>query len=107
MRGASLALALLLAGCAWTASWTKPNWTKAGADEASAAGEYQECRALAATAVKTDADIDQDIAATRGDDRQRAQVFRRQIEIGREHTRDRAASIIDACMRAKGFAAPR
>jgi hypothetical protein len=107
MRCGWLALALVLAGCAGAGGWAKPNWTRAGADEASAAREYEECRAMAATAVKTDADIDQDIAATRGDDRQRAQVFRRQIEIGREHTRDRAASIVDACMRAKGFAAPR
>jgi len=106
MRPGWLALALLLAGCAGMGGWTKPNWTKAGADAASAAREYQECRAMAATAVKTDADIDQDIAAARQNDRQRATVFRLQTEASSEHTSDRAASIVNACMRAKGFASP-
>ena len=101
MRRGWLALALLIAGCAGTGSWTK-----AGADAASAGREYQECRAMAAAAVKTDADIDQDILATRQDDRQRATVFRLQTEANHEHTKDRAASIVDACMRAKGFASP-
>ena len=107
MRRGWLALAVLLAGCAGAGSWTKPDWTKAGADAASAGREYQDCRAMAATAVKTDADIDQDILATRQDDRQRAKVFRLRTEFSREHTKDRAASIVDACMRSKGFAAPR
>jgi hypothetical protein len=102
MRPGRLALLLLLAGCAGTGSWTKP-----GADAAVATREYQDCRAMAASAVKTDADIDQDILATRQDDRQRAKVFRLQTETNREHTRDRAAAIVDACMRMKGFAPPR
>ena len=102
MRRGWLALALILAGCGGTGSWTKPD-----ADTASGVREYQDCRAMAASAVKTDADIDQDILATRQDDRQRAKVFRLQTETNREHTRDRAASIVDACMRAKGFAPPR
>ena len=102
MRGGWLALGLLLAGCAGTESWTK-----SGVDAGSAAREYQDCRAMAANAVKTDADIDQDILATRQDDRQRAKVFRLQTEVSREHTKDRAAAIVDTCMRAKGFAPPR
>ena len=101
MRSGWLALVLLLAGCAGTGSWTK-----AGADAAATAGAYQDCRALAATAVKTDADIDQDILATRGNDWQRSGVGRVQTQTVREHTSDRAASIIDSCMRAKGFAKP-
>jgi len=101
MRGWYLGLAvLLLAGC------TAPgSWNKSGADAAATAQNL--CRAMAATAVKTDADIDQDIVATRQDDRQRASVFRLQGEANREHTGDRAAAIVDACMRAKGFAKPR
>ena len=66
-----------------------------------------DCRGLAGSAVRIDADIDQDILATRQEDRQRAKVFRLQTETNREHTRDRAAAIVDTCMRAKGFAAPR
>jgi len=93
---------LLLAGCAAAGSWTK-----AGTDAAAAAREYRDCRALAATAVKTDADIDQDILATRRNDWQRASRFRLQTETMREHTSDRAAAIVAACMRAKGFAEPR
>jgi hypothetical protein len=95
-------LALLLAGCA-----AAGNWTKAGADPAAAASEYQDCRAVALTAVKTDADIDQDILATRHGDLQRSSVFRLQSEAMRDHTTDRAAAIVQSCMRAKGFAEPR
>jgi hypothetical protein len=97
-----VALALLLAGCAGAGNWVKP-----GADAAATLRDYQDCRALSASAVKTDADIDQDILATRHDDRQRASVFRLQGEAMREHTTDRAAAIVDTCMQAKGFAKPR
>jgi hypothetical protein len=102
MRGWGTGLALLLAGCAAAGSWTK-----AGADEAATAREYQDCRAMAASAVKTDADIDQDILATRQNDWQRASRLRLQSETMQEHTSDRAAAIVAACMRAKGFAEAR
>ena len=102
MKGWWPALALLLAGCAGAGSWTK-----AGADEAATARDYQECRAVASAAVKTEADIDQDIRATRPDDHQRAKVFRLQTDTMRVHTTDRAAAIVDSCMQAKGFAKPR
>jgi hypothetical protein len=74
-RGAFLCAMAALAGCGGGADWARP-----GADEATVTSEYQDCRAMAGTAVRTDADIDQDILATRG------------------------AAIVDACMRAKGFA---
>jgi len=103
MRGCRLlGLVLLLAGCAAAGNWTKP-----GADAAATARDYEDCRDLAATAVKTDADIDQDISATRGSDWQRAGVGRAETRTMQDHTRDRAAAIIDSCMRAKGFAKPR
>jgi hypothetical protein len=102
VRGWRVGLALLLGGCAGAGNWVKP-----GADAAATLRDYQDCRALAASAVKTDADIDQDILATRHDDRQRASVFRLQGEAMREHTTDRAAAIVDSCMQAKGFAKPR
>jgi hypothetical protein len=89
---------MLAAGCSKGGEWTKAN-----ADEAAATRESQECRALADTAVKTEADIDQDILTTRQSDWQRAGIVRQQTRTMREHTRDRSASIIDACMRAKGF----
>jgi len=99
---APAATLLLLAGCA-----TAGNWTRPGADEAATARDYRDCRDMAATAVKTDADIDQDILATRGNDWQRASITRVAPRTMREHTRDRAAAIVDACMRAKGFVKPR
>jgi hypothetical protein len=98
VRGRGLALALLLAGCAGSGSWTKP-----GADAAATLRESQDCRAMAASAVKTDADIDQDILATRLDDRQRGSLFRLQSDAMQQHTTDRAAAIVSSCMRAKGF----
>jgi hypothetical protein len=102
MRAWRLGLALLLAGC--TASG---GWSKTGADSAAAAREYQDCRATADTAVKTDADIDQDIGATRRSDWQRSAGVRAETQTMQEHTSGRAAAIVAACMHAKGFAEPR
>src|SRR5205823_1887336 len=63
-RWLGLALVLsLLAGCGGAG-----DWAKAGGDEAAASREYEDCRALAGGAVQTDADIDQDILATRQSD---------------------------------------
>jgi len=95
-------LALLLAGCAGAGGWSKT-----GADSAAATREYQDCRAMAETAVKTDADIDQDIRATRHSDWQRSAGVRAETQTMQEHTSSRATSIIAACMHAKGFAEPR
>ena len=88
-----------LAACGGGADWAKP-----GADEATVASEYQDCRAMAGIAVKTDAYIDQDILTTRGDDWRRAGIGQSQTRTMREHTRDRGTAVVDACMRAKGFA---
>ena len=94
-------LALLLAGCA-----AAGNWAKAGADIAATGREYEDCQALAGTAVKTDADIDQDIRATRGSDLQRSAGVRAETQTMQDHTKGRANAIIGACMRAKGYAGP-
>lgn len=99
MRGVWGIVALLLAGCAAAGG----DWAKAGADEAETAREYQDCRAAATTAVGTDADIDQDILATRQRDWQRGGISGRQGRTMQEHTRDRAAAVVNACMRARGF----
>lgn len=101
MRACRVGLALLLAGCAAAGNWTKP-----GVDAAATAKEYRDCGALAGTAVKTDADIDQDILATRSDDWQRSGVVRVETQNAHDQTRDRAAAIVGSCMRAKGFAKP-
>jgi hypothetical protein len=101
MKAGWLLPAVLLAGCSATG-----DWTKAGADEATIAREYQDCRGLATSAVATEADIDQDILATRQSDWQRTSVVRVETETSHDRTRDRAAKIIASCMRAKGFAKP-
>jgi hypothetical protein len=102
VRAGWLGLVLLLAGCA-----AGGGWTKTGADSAAASHEYEDCRAVAETAVKTDADIDQDIRATRRSDWQRAAGVRAETQAMQEHTSGRATAIIAACMHAKGFAEPR
>jgi hypothetical protein len=45
--------------------------------------------------------------ASRQNDWQRASVVRQQTQIMREHTRDRAAAILDSCMKGKGFSPKR
>ena len=95
---AALALSSL-AGCAGTGG----DWAKAGADSAAAEAAYQECRGLSDTAVESDRAIDQDILATRQNDWQRASVVRTQTQLMHEQTRDRAASLIESCMKAKGY----
>ncbi len=102
MRACWLGLALLLAGCA-----AAGGSSKTGADPAAAPREYQDCRTLAESAVKTDADIDQDIRTTRRSDWQRSAGVRAETQAMQEHTSSRATSIIAACMHAKGFAEPR
>jgi hypothetical protein len=93
----------LMAGCAAGGS----DWAKPGADDAAVAAAYQDCRGLSDTVVSTDRAIDQDISASRQDDLQRAGVVRAQTRVMHEHTRDRAAGIVDSCMQAKGFSPKR
>jgi hypothetical protein len=102
MRSYWIALAFVLGGCS-----ASGNWTQAGADATATARDYAECRALAGTAVNTEANIDQDILATRHDDRQRTSIVRIEAQNIRDETRDRAAAITASCMQAKGFAKPR
>ncbi len=99
MKREPLAFALLLAGCAAAAGWSKP-----GADESATALAYQDCRAMAASAVKPEIGISQDILASRESDWQRARIGSIESETMRAQTRHRAGAIIDSCMRAKGFA---
>ena len=92
------ATAVLLSACGGPGGWTKP-----GADKTAAAAAYDDCRSMADTAVRTDADIDQDIGATRGGDWQRSSTGRVETEQMNAHTRTRAGNIVDACMKAQGF----
>jgi hypothetical protein len=91
---------LFLAGCSGAAGG---GWGKPGADNAATASAYADCQALADTASRTDSDIDQDIAATRGSDLQHSGVVREQSRLVAEGNSDRADAILSSCMQAKGF----
>jgi hypothetical protein len=92
-------LALLLADCHATGNWSKP-----GVEASAAAHEYEDCRAIAAEAVKPETGIDEDILATRQAEIGRSSIARIGAHNLREETGDRAAAIVTACMKAKGFA---
>jgi hypothetical protein len=98
-RAVWLLALLLLAGCAGAAV----GWTKPGADSAQTARDVAECRMLTDSVVHTDADIDQDIGATRGSDLQRSNLLRMQTQQTRDNNRDRAAAILAAGMHQKGY----
>jgi len=102
-RLAATAMLSLLSGCAAGGS----DWATPGVDDAAAVAAYRDCRGLSDTVVSTDRAIDQDISASRQDDLQRASVVRAQTRVMHEHTRDRAAGIVDSCMQAKGFSPKR
>jgi len=91
---------LLVAGCSGV---TGGGWSKSGADDAATASAYQDCLALTDTASRTDSDIDQDIASTRGSDLQHSSIVRQQSQDIRNDNRDRADAILSSCMQAKGF----
>ena len=76
---------LLLAGCT-----EAPNIAPPGTSAASFERDTQECRTLADDAVETDAQIDQDIFASRQNDWQRSEVVRSQTRTMHEMKRDRA-----------------
>ena len=101
MRAGWLIAATVAAGCA---GGDGGGWAQPGADEAAARRAHQECRAVAARAVRTEADINQDIIASRQRDWQRSGISTMQRSTIQENTRDRAAAIVASCMRSKGFA---
>jgi len=106
---------LLLAACSSMSlpGWPKPSppaaasasaWTRPGAASAAVESAFAECRALTDTATHTDSDIDQDIAASRSSDLQRSEFAQTQVRQNRDTDRDRAQTILSACMTSKGFA---
>jgi len=104
MPARSLPLAVVLvaalAACSGAGSG---GWVKTGADEAAVASAYRDCRALTDTAARTDLNIDQDIAASRGSDLQHASILRQQSQDIRADNAERADAVLASCMQAKGF----
>jgi hypothetical protein len=101
VRSGSALACLLLAACAGAGHWAKP-----GADDAATAQQYAECRAVAGEATAKDQAIDQDILASRGTDWQRARTLVGERQNMSDQNAQHVDAIIDACMRAKGFAKP-
>lgn len=80
------------------------DWIKPGAAPGETAAAYRDCSAIAQQATQKDADIDQDIAATRGADLQHSQIVQMRASQQRGATTQDAESILASCMRQKGFA---
>ena len=91
---------LLLAACK---DAPRGDWAKPGADAGATSSAYQECLSLAGTATRSDSDIEQDIAASRGSDLQHSPVVREQSRMTTEGNSERADAILASCMQAKGF----
>lgn len=104
-------LCLLLAACGdfgvgfggGSRSAAAGDWIKPGAQPGDAASAYSECRSIARQATQKDADIDQDIAATRGADLQHSQIMQMRMSQERGATTRSADSILASCMQQKGF----
>lgn len=93
-----IAALLALAGCNPGAHWTKP-----GAAAADATAAYEDCHATADAAVEPEAEINEDIEATRQNDWQRSRIGAVETEAMHSGTRKRTADIVDSCMKSKGF----
>ena len=96
----AVAALILLAACK---DAPRGDWAKPGADAAATSSAYQECLSLVGTATRTDSDIEQDIAASRGSDLQHSPVVREQSRMTTEGNRERADAMLASCMQAKGF----
>jgi hypothetical protein len=113
---AAAAVCLLLAGCGGktladfdigfggSAQHSSANdWIKPGAQPGEGASAYSDCSSIARQATQKDADIDQDIAATRGADLQHSQIVQMRTSQQRGVTTQDADSILASCMQQKGF----
>lgn len=111
LAGAAV-LCLLLAACSdfdigfgGSSHHSGPDdWIKPGAQPGEAASAYSDCRSIARQATQKDADIDQDIAASRGADLQHSQIVQMRASQERGVTTRDADSITASCMQQKGFA---
>lgn len=100
---------LLFAGCdslhfGGDERTTAASWVKINAQPGETAQAYRDCTDIAAAATRKDADIDQDIAATRGADMQRSMVVQARTSQMADKTRRSSDAIVASCMRQKGFA---
>ena len=95
---ASLALALVLMGCAGD-----PNWSRQGSSSQQTAGELADCRTQAREATERDTNIMTDILATRGQDWRNTDVMQTQMAEFSAEDHNRTSDLINRCMIGKGF----
>ncbi len=96
-----LALALLLTVCADPAPPTK--WVKAGVDDRTIERELEDCVSQASIARAREEGINQDISATLGRNWQMGQTTAIVDQSMRRQASGLADSVLNACMRSKGF----
>jgi hypothetical protein len=94
----ALGLALLLAACS-----SKPQWVKPGASSDAVSDDLAECRAYANAVTRRDANIDQDILASRGTDWERNNTLQAKKSTFAMQDQGHARDIIADCMSAKGY----
>jgi hypothetical protein len=97
----SLTLAALLAGCSLFSTTT--SWTKPGATPEQAEADLDTCKEVAWAQEDTDADIDQDTAATMDDSAQGAVDTELSQNMSSQRSGKRFGQIVDDCMRQLGY----
>ena len=95
---AAATLALLVAGCADSGNWTKPDTSKE-----TASADFNSCQSLAREATQRDDAINADIMASRGADWQRAGMLDAQQGSMETEKRKHGSDVIADCMSAKGY----
>jgi hypothetical protein len=111
LTAVALASVVLLAGCdefnigfgGNSRHSTASDWVKPGAEPGETSSAYRDCAAIAQQATQKDADIDQDIAATRDSDLQHSQIVQMRASQEQDVTAGDSDSILASCMRQKGF----
>jgi hypothetical protein len=97
---AGLAVAAIgLGACA-----SEPQWSRSGVSPQTAASDLAECRSMAQTDFRRDANIDADILASRGHDWQQTNTLRTRQAVMSTENAPQSADIIKACMISKGYA---
>jgi len=92
-------LALALGACA-----SEPQWSRSGVSPQAAAADLAECRSLAQTEFRRDANIDADILASRGHDWQQTNTLRDRENLMSTENAPQSRDIVKACMISKGYA---
>lgn len=101
---------LALAGCLTLTGGgddtKRGEWAKAGADSARTARDLSACQIDARRAAGPEGNINQDIAAARGDDWKRSGSYGSNVSQMGARNAAREGQYVAACMKAKGYTQP-